>query len=101
MKPVEPNLHHPNAAENHEMSAVMEIPVRCVARFGLIDRRIRKVTSPLDSLLYACYIRLVNGHLSSFLTVSAKARACDGWRVPFFQTRWMVTRQSSPLRERS
>jgi hypothetical protein len=32
------------------------------ARFGLIDRRIREVTSPFDALFYACHSRLVNGY---------------------------------------
>jgi hypothetical protein len=33
-----------------------------LARVGRIDRRIQEVTSPLDALLYACHLRLVNGY---------------------------------------
>jgi len=32
-----------------------------LADVGVIDRRIREVTSPLDPLLYAFHPRLVNG----------------------------------------
>jgi hypothetical protein len=36
-----------------------------VARVGRIDRRIREIPSPLDALLYACHLRLMNGYRSS------------------------------------
>jgi hypothetical protein len=37
MKTVEPNLQTRNAAENHEMSAVMEISVPCFTHIGPVD----------------------------------------------------------------
>src|SRR5262249_30538024 len=52
----------PRAIPTAVDGAVVRATASDVARFGLIDRRIRETTSPLDALHNACHLRLVNGY---------------------------------------
>src|SRR5262249_49053707 len=52
----------PRAIPSAVDGAVVRATASGVAHFGLIDRRIRETTSPLDALHNACHLRLVNGY---------------------------------------